>query len=68
MSERTHDGRPIKILTVIDEYSRKCLAIVVERRLQSDDTLICLTELFVKHGPPGHIRSDNGSDGCFLGA
>jgi transposase InsO family protein len=34
MAERTHDGRPIKILTVIDEYSRECLAIVVERRLQ----------------------------------
>jgi hypothetical protein len=33
MADRTHDGRPIKILTVIDEYSRECLAIIVERRL-----------------------------------
>jgi len=56
----THDGRPIKILTVLDEYSRECLAIVVERGLRSDDVLDCLTELFVKHGPPEHIRSDNG--------
>jgi transposase InsO family protein len=45
------------MLTVIDEYSRECLAIVVERRLQSDDVLSCITELFVKH-----IRSDNGSE------
>lgn len=62
MAERTHDGRPIKILTVLDEYSRECLAIVVERRLQPDDVLSCLTELFIKHGPPDHIRSDNGSE------
>jgi putative transposase len=62
MAERTHDGRPIKILTVIDEYSRECLAIVVERGLRSDDVLDCLTELFVKHGPPEHIRSDNGPE------
>lgn len=62
MADRTHDGRPLKILTVIDEYSRQCLAIVVERRLQSDDVLNCLTELFVKHGVPEHIRSDNGSE------
>jgi putative transposase len=62
VADRTHDGRPIKMLTVIDEYSRECLAIAVERRLQSDDVLSCLTELFVKHGPPEHIRSDNGSE------
>ena len=62
VADRTHDGCPIKILTVIDEHSRECLAIVVERRLQSDDVLSCLTELFVKQGPPEHIRSDNGSE------
>jgi len=62
VSDRTHDGRPMKILTVIDEYSRECLAIVVERSLRSDDVLDCLAELFVKHGPPEHIRSDNGAE------
>jgi transposase InsO family protein len=62
MADRTHDGRPLKILTVIDEYSRECLAIVVERSLRSDDVWSCLAELFVKHGPPEHIRSDNGSE------
>jgi len=62
MSERTHDGRPIRILTVLDEYSRESLAITVERKLQSDDVLNCLTELFIKHGSPEYIRSDNGSE------
>lgn len=62
VAERTHDGRPLRILTVIDEYSRECLALVVERKLRSDDVLCCLTELFVRHGAPEHIRSDNGSE------
>ena len=35
---------------------------MVERRLDSDDVLHCLTDLFVAHGPPEHIRSDNGSE------
>ena len=60
--DRTHDGRPIKLLTVIDEYSRECLAIVVERRITSDDVLFCLSELFLKHGAPDYIRSDNGPE------
>ena len=59
---RTHEGRPIKILTVIDEYTRQCLAIVAERRLGSDDVLFSLTELFLRHGTPEYIRSDNGGE------
>jgi len=59
---RTHDGRVFRMLTVIDEYSRACLAIEVARRLRSDDVLQVLTELFVRHGAPDHIRSDNGSE------
>ena len=62
MATRTHEGRPVKILTIIDEYTRECLGIVVQRRLSSDDVLHCLTELFVKHGVPEHIRSDNGPE------
>ena len=50
----------LRMLTVIDEYSRECLAIEVARRLRSDDVLQVLAELFVRHGPPDHIRSDNG--------
>jgi len=59
---RTHDGRVFRMLTVIDEYSRECLEIEVARRLRSDDVLQVLAELFVRHGAPDHIRSDNGSE------
>ena len=62
MAERTHDGRPLKILTVVDEYSRECLAIVVARRLRSTDVLETLAELFMTYDIPAHIRSDNGSE------
>jgi len=62
MMDRTHDGRPIKILTVIDEYSRQSLAIVVDRKIKSDDVLFCLSNLFLLYGVPEHIRSDNGPE------
>jgi transposase InsO family protein len=50
------------MLTVIDEFSRECLAIEVSRRLRSDDVLQVLADLMVQRGPPGHIRSDNGPE------
>jgi transposase InsO family protein len=50
------------MLTVIDEFTRRCLAIVVARKLNSDDVLHCLTDPFAIHGPPEHIRSDNGPE------
>ncbi len=50
------------MLTVLDEYSRECLAIVVTRRLQADDVLQTLSELFAEHGPPANLRSDNGPE------
>ena len=62
VADRTQDGRRLKMLTVLDEYSRECLAIVVARRLQSDDILETLSELFAQHDPPAHIRSDNGPE------
>ena len=62
VADRTHDGRPLKILTVVEEYSRECLAIVVARWLRSIDVLETLAELFVTHGVPAHIRSDNGPE------
>jgi putative transposase len=62
VQDRTHDGRRFRMLAVIDEYTRECLAIVVARRLSSDDVLRALTDLFVERGPPGHIRSDNGPE------
>jgi putative transposase len=62
VADRTDDGRPIRMLTIIDEFSRRCLAIVVARRLNSDDVLAVLTELFVEQGLPAFIRSDNGGE------
>ena len=62
VADRTVDGRPLKMLTIIDEFSRQSLAIPVARRLNADDVLAALTELFVEHGPPAFIRSDNGGE------
>jgi len=62
IQDRTEDGRAFRMLCVIDEFTRRCLAIVVARRLRSDDVLHCLADLFVEHGPPQHIRSDNGPE------
>jgi transposase InsO family protein len=59
---RTHDGRPIRMLTVMDEYTRECLAIDVARRLNHQDVLDRLADLFVRKGVPDYIRSDNGSE------
>ena len=60
VQDQTEDKRPFRMLKVIDEFTRRCLAIVVARRLRSDDVLHCLTELMTQYGPPEHIRSDNG--------
>jgi putative transposase len=62
MATRTSDGRPLRMLNVIDEYSRECLSIDVARRLTADDVLERLTYLFVMRGVPAYIRSDNGSE------
>lgn len=60
--DRTHDGKAFRMLTVIDEFTRQSLAIHVDRKLNSESVLECIAELFVKHGPPDHIRSDNGAE------
>jgi putative transposase len=57
--ERTSDGRPLRILAVIDEYTRECLALHVARRIRSGDVLDQLYELFLTRGLPEYIRSDN---------
>ena len=62
VEDRTHDGRKFRMLTVIDEFTRECLAIEVARHLRSDDVLHRLTDLFIQRGPPDHIRSDNGPE------
>jgi len=60
--ERTHDGRALRMLTVVDEYTRECLAIRVARRLTAEDVLQQLTELFMARGTPAYLRSDNGPE------
>ena len=62
VQDRTEDGRTFRMLCVIDEFTRECLAIRVERKLNSRDVLDTLGELFVRHGAPEHIRSDNGPE------
>jgi transposase InsO family protein len=62
VEDRTHDNRKIRMLTIIDEFTRESLAIEVARYLRSDDVLHKLVELFVERRPPDHIRSDNGPE------
>jgi transposase InsO family protein len=62
VTARTHDGRAFKMLTLVDEFTRECLAIDTARRITSDDVLERLTWLFVTRGVPEHIRSDNGPE------
>ena len=60
--DRTHDGKPFRMLCVIDEFTRECLAIRVERKLNARIVLETLAGLFLLHGAPEHIRSDNGPE------
>ena len=62
VADRTHDGRGFRILNIIDEYTRECLAIRVGRSLKTEDVQACLTELFCVRGVPVHLRSDNGTE------
>jgi len=59
---RTSDGRAFRILTMIDEYTRECLAMLVNRRITSMDVIDQLFQLFILRGVPEHIRSDNGPE------
>ena len=62
VQDRTHDGKVIKMLTLIDEYSRECLAIEAQRTLRSGDVLQAVADAMLQHGIPQHIRSDNGPE------
>lgn len=62
VAERTHDGRTIKILNIIDEYTRECLCSLVRRRIRSRDVIFALADLFLERGCPKYIRSDNGPE------
>ena len=62
MEDRTHNGVKFRILNIIDEYTRECLAVRVGRSLTHQDVLEVLAELFCERGVPVHLRSDNGSE------
>ncbi|MBK3422769.1 DDE-type integrase/transposase/recombinase, partial [Methylobacterium ajmalii] len=59
---RTHDGRKVRLLNVIDEFTRECLAIWVARKLKAPDVVDVLSDLFILRGVPAHVRSDNGPE------
>jgi transposase InsO family protein len=59
---RTHNGRKFRMLNIIDEFTRECLAIRIDRKLNSTDVIDALSDLFILRGVPGHARSDNGPE------
>ena len=62
MHDTCANGQHLKILTVVDEWTRECLAVEVEARMTAAQVIIVLRRLFHKHGRPRFIRSDNGSE------
>lgn len=62
VTDRTSDGRSLKILTIMDEYTRECLAIHVARQTTAVEVIEQLADLFLARGIPDHLRSDNGSE------
>jgi putative transposase len=62
VEDRTHDRRKFRMLCVVDEFTRECLAIRVDRKLGSAQVLETLAELMLERGVPEHVRSDNGSE------
>ena len=59
MTDRTEDGRQLRLLVIIDEYTRECLTIEVGRSFTAQDVMGVLQYLFAVRGTPDHLRSDN---------
>jgi transposase InsO family protein len=62
VEDRTRDGRKFRMLNVVDEFSRECLAIRVGRQLKAAEVIDVLSDLFILRGIPSHVRSDNGPE------
>jgi putative transposase len=62
VEDRTRDGRKLRMLNVVDEFTRECLAIRVGRQIKAADVIDVLSDLFILRGIPGHVRSDNGPE------
>ena len=60
--DRTEDGKRLKMLTIVDEYTRECLAILVARHITAVDVVETLRRLIAERGAPAHVRSDNGPE------
>jgi putative transposase len=60
--DATEDGRRLKIMPIVDEYSRECLALVAERSITAEDVIATLDRQFDERGEPAYIRSDNGPE------
>jgi len=62
VADRTTDGRKVRMLNIIDEFTRECLAIRVDRHIEAIDVIETLKDLFITRGLPEYIRSDNGPE------
>lgn len=60
--DRTEDGRPVKILSIIDEFTRECIGLEVGRRLTGDGVIEALVDLLAIRGKPEYLRADNGPE------
>ena len=60
--DHTTSGTQLKWLSIVDEYTRECLALKVARSITAEDVIDTLAELLAMRGVPGHIRSDNGPE------
>lgn len=60
--DQTADGHRLKLLPIVDEYTRECLTIEVARSLTASDVIATLDRLFKEHGAPRYVRSDNGPE------
>ena len=59
VAAQTHNGSVLRLLNIIDEYTWECLAIKAERHILAHNVVECLGDLFLEHGVPEHVRSDN---------
>jgi putative transposase len=60
--DATEDGKRLKVMPIVDEYSRECLALEVERSITAENVMEVLDRLFIERGEPVYIRSDNGPE------
>jgi putative transposase len=60
--DATEDGRRLKVMPIVDEYTRECLALEVERSITAEEVVKVLDRLFTERGEPAYIRSDNGPE------